>query len=86
MTPRIIAVMPLADFELSVTFDDGTRGIIPLRDQLFGPVFEPLRDPAVFQQVFVDEFGAIAWPNGADLAPDSICERLRTSSEVTGAS
>jgi hypothetical protein len=83
--PRIASVKPLDDFEIAITFDDGTVRVISLRDRLFGPVFESLRDPSAFRQVFVADFGAVAWPNGADLAPDAICDRLLTSdkSEVT---
>jgi len=44
-------------------------------------MFEPLRDPALFVQVRIDEFGAISWPNGADLAPDALYERLRSADE-----
>jgi len=83
---RVVSVCPLDEYRLSVEFDDGTRGVISLRDRLFGPVFEPLRDPATFQQVFVDEFGAIAWPHGADLAPDALYEQLRESAEVAAQS
>jgi hypothetical protein len=79
--PRITSVRPLEDYRLSITFDDGTKGVIPLRDRLFGPVFEPLREADMFQQVFVDEFGAVAWPNGADLAPDALYERLHAPAE-----
>jgi hypothetical protein len=36
-----------------------------------GPVFEPLRDVAIFALATVDfETGTLVWPNGADLAPD----------------
>ena len=79
---RVVSVKPLEDYRLSLTFLDGTQGIISIRDRLFGPVFEPLRDPAVFGQVHVDEFGAVAWPNGADLAPDALYERIKGSAEI----
>jgi hypothetical protein len=80
--PRVISVQPLQDYRLAVRFEDGVEGVIDLHERLFGPVFEPLRDPAVFQTVFVDDFGAVAWPNGADLAPDALHERLRNTSEI----
>ena len=73
---RIETVRPLTDYRLAVHFADGTEGEISLRDRLFGPMFEPLKDAAAFAEVFIDEFGAIAWPNGADLAPDAIYQRL----------
>jgi hypothetical protein len=72
-------VRPLDDFQLEVTFEDGTSGVVSMRDRFFGPVFEPLRDPSVFRQVFIDDFGAVCWPNGADLAPDALYEKIRTA-------
>jgi len=80
--PRVISVRPLSGFRLSVSFDDGTEGTVEMENRLFGAVFEPLREASMFQKVFVDEFGAIAWPNGADLAPDALHQRLRQSAEI----
>ncbi len=74
--PKLVHVRALGGYRLNVRFDDGTAGEIDLTDRLFGPVFEPLKDEEMFQQVFVDEFGAIAWPCGADLAPDGVYRRL----------
>jgi hypothetical protein len=59
-----------------VEFSDGVHGEVDLGERLFGPVFEPLKDETLFSQVTIDEFGAICWPNGADLAPDALHERL----------
>jgi hypothetical protein len=77
------SVKPLAGYRLEITFDDGVGGVVCLHDRLFGPMFEPLRDAEVFQQVAVDEFGAVCWPNGADLAPDALYDRLRTAAAVS---
>jgi hypothetical protein len=79
---RVVSVRALDDYQLDVSFDDGTRGVVSLADRLFGPVFEPLREPALFRQVFVDEFGVVSWPHGADLAPDALHEQIRASSEA----
>lgn len=71
-TARIRSVEPLERFALRLGFDDGTTREIDLEDELWGPVFEPLRqDPELFRQVRVDEeLGTIVWPNGADMDPD----------------
>jgi hypothetical protein len=75
----VVSARPLDEYQLEVAFDDGTCGIVSLKDRLFGPVFAPLRDPAFFRQVAVDEFGAVCWPNGADLAPDALYKRIRAA-------
>ena len=74
-------VTALEGYRISVEFEDGLRGVVELEDRLFGPVFEPLREVTVFRQVGIDEFGVVCWPNGADLAPDALYERVRELSE-----
>lgn len=73
---KITRVSVLSGYRIYVEFEDGTAGEIDLSDRLFGPVFEPLQDESEFRKVAVDEFGAVAWPCGADLAPDAIYRRL----------
>lgn len=73
---RVRSVTALPPYRLRVEFDDGVAGEVDLTDRLFGPAFEPLRDPAEFAKVAVDEFGAVCWPTGADLAPDALYRRL----------
>ena len=75
---RVLNVTALDDYRLHVEFTDGVEGEVDLSDRLFGPVFQPLKDPDFFKQVRVDEFGAVCWPNGADLAPDGLYSRLRS--------
>ena len=80
--PVVSTVRPLDDHQLDVRFSDGTSGVVSIADRLFGPVFEPLRDVELFRQVTVDEFGAVCWPNGADLAPDALYQRIKSAIAV----
>jgi hypothetical protein len=68
---RISVVEPLHDYVLRLGFTDGSSRDVDLEPELWGRVFEPLRDPELFRKVAVDpELGTIVWPNGADLDPD----------------
>ena len=70
MLVRAQTVQPLTDFTVRVTFTDGTSRDIDLAPYLHGPIFEPIRREAdLFRAVRV-EFGALTWPNGADVDPD----------------
>jgi hypothetical protein len=74
---RVISVKALPGHRLDVEFSDGTRGGVDCSADLWGPLFAPLRDPERFAEVGVDEYGAVCWPNGADMAPDAIHEEIR---------
>jgi hypothetical protein len=67
--PVLRKVEARPNWRLFVEFSDGVSGEVDLSSRLFGPMFEPLRDPAVFARVELDAFGVPCWPNGADLAP-----------------
>jgi hypothetical protein len=78
---RIVSVSAGLGYTLHVLFDDGRSGEVDLSARLFGPVFEPLRDQLLFAQVRVDEYGAVCWPNGADLAPDALYRTISSQVE-----
>lgn len=64
---------------LRLVFADGLRGEVEIIDRMRGPVFEHARTAEGFSEVFVDaEIGTVAWPGGADLAPDTLYERVRS--------
>ncbi len=60
---------------LNVTFDNGVSKRVDLESELYGEVFEPLKDKELFQQVAVNpETNTVEWPNGADFAPEFLYE------------
>lgn len=76
---RLRALSVLPESQLAVTFNDGLTGIVDLSALVRGRdagVFEALRDPAFFAQAYLD-CGAVTWPNGADIAPDTMHKEIR---------
>jgi hypothetical protein len=79
LTPDITSVAVVRHGVLRLTFTDGLAGELDVLDRMRGPVFVQARTPHGFAQVTVDaETGTIVWPGGADLAPDTLYERLKT--------
>ena len=78
MLVDVIRVEVLDEHRLWLAFDDGVEGVVDIASLVtFDGVFAPLRDPVVFAQVRVDdELGTIVWPNGADLDPSVLHERI----------
>lgn len=76
---RIVSAEPRANYELDLVFADGSSGTVDLSQDLWGPMFVPLKEPGFFEKVMIDECGAVCWPNGADLAPDALYQRVNNA-------
>jgi hypothetical protein len=72
--PSVIRAQYRGGYRIHLTFSDGTEKTIDFRQWLDGPVFEPLKDPEYFQRFFIDG-GTVVWPNGADIAPETLYEQ-----------
>jgi len=78
MIPRVVAAHYEHDFTIHLRFADGTEGDVDLVDELYGEIFKPLNDPAVFRAFSIHpEFHTLCWPNGADMAPEFLYERVQ---------
>jgi uncharacterized protein DUF2442 len=70
---QVVGFERIAPFTLRVHFEDETSQLIDFRPVLFGEVFGPLADAAVFDQVRLDdEAKTLVWPNGADFDPATL--------------
>jgi len=68
------------DYIVWLKFRDGTSGEIDLGPELWGEVFEPLKDVAFFRQFKVDpECETLVWPNGADFAPEFLHDNVKVT-------
>jgi hypothetical protein len=71
MIIHVTEVKVVEPYSLQLAFSNGSRKRVNLRRELYGPIFEPLRDPAYFARAFLDpDSRTVTWPNHADFAPD----------------
>lgn len=77
MDYHVLEARHIAGYTVWLRFRDGTSGEADLADALRGPVFDPLRDPAYFKAFTIDpDFHTLTWPNGADIAPEFLHQRV----------
>jgi hypothetical protein len=70
---HVTQVEPLAGHRLRLSFEDGVEGEVDLSARAWRGVFAPLQDQVFFAQVELDQdLGTIVWPNGADIAPETL--------------
>jgi hypothetical protein len=68
---HVTGVHHVEGYKLEVAFNDGAIKEVDLEDELYGEIFELLRDGEFFKQAKVnEETNTIEWPNGADFAPE----------------
>ena len=84
---EVTAIEYRQGYVFHVTFDDGLEGDVDFSPYVGkGPVFEPLRELSTFRQACIAG-GTIAWPNGADIAPEALYENVERANkpvELTG--
>jgi len=77
MLPKIVEAHYISGFRVWIRFSDGAEGDVDLAHELTGPIFEPLRNVEEFKRFSLHpELRTLVWPNGADLAPEFLREKL----------
>ena len=74
--PSVIRAKYGGGFRIHLTFNDNLQGTVDLESWLEGPIFEPLKDQDYFQRFFLAG-GTVVWPNGADIAPETLYEAVK---------
>ncbi len=77
MLPKLREAKYRHDYCIWLKFADGVEGEIDLETELWGEVFQPLKDKARFAEFSLDkELDTIVRPNGADFAPEFLYQKL----------
>ena len=85
MIPKLESAEYVEGHTIHVTFADGTEGDIDLETELWGEVFEPLKDLDVFRRFQLDkELNTVTWPSGADFAPEFLYEKAAQQADAGG--
>lgn len=78
MLPRLKEAKYRRNYRIWLKFADGVEGEVDLESELWGEVFEPLKDREIFAKFSLDkELNTIVWANGADFAPEFLYQKLR---------
>jgi hypothetical protein len=75
--PIVLRAEYRGNYLIHLVFNDGVQNTIDFESWLAGPVFEPLKDQNYFQRFFI-EGGTVTWPNGADIAPETLYEQAKS--------
>ena len=78
---KLVQAACLREYKVYLAFDDGVSGVVDMAEKAQrGGVFAPLADTRYFRQMRLDaSLGTICWPNGADIAPETLKEMVLCS-------
>lgn len=77
----VIAVRPLADFQLKIVFNTGETRFFDTRPYLQKGIFTRLQDEDLFCQAYV-ALDTVCWPGGLDIAPETLYDLATTRDGV----
>lgn len=80
MLPSVTKAKYVKDYLIEINFNDGTKKVIDFEPWLTGPIFKPLKCKEYFKKFFSDSL-TITWPNGADIAPETLYEAVTVKSD-----
>lgn len=68
-------------YKLEIIFEDGKRGIVDLKEYVRkGGLFGRFSDLRYFKQFYINkELGALCWPDGLDIAPETLYHKATQS-------
>jgi hypothetical protein len=68
---RVVRATYVRDYRIRLHFNDGAEKTVDFSRWLRGGVFKSLANKREFKRFFVAG-GTVCWPNGADIAPETL--------------
>lgn len=78
---KVTEAIYLGNYRIGLTFSNGYVGEVDLKNEIYGEVFEPLKNIEYFK-TFTKDRWTIGWDCGADFAPEFLYN-LALKSEKT---
>ena len=78
---RVIRAEYVRDYQIRIQFNDGAQKTVDFSKWLRGEVFQPLANKREFKRFFVAG-GTVCWPNGADVAPETLRAARDTATDA----
>lgn len=69
--PQVIEAHYVSGYCIALLFNTGLQKTVDFSHWLKGPVFGPLKNRTEFRKFFIAG-GSVCWPNGADIAPETL--------------
>ncbi len=79
---RTVNATYAGDYNVSVTFEDGSRGFFDFSPYLSYPCYRSLQSKGMFSLVKADH-GTLCWPGDIDIAPETVWTSVTSPVEMT---
>jgi hypothetical protein len=66
---KVVHARYLEGYKIEFRFNNGITKVVDLTNEIYGEVFEPLKDIDYFKNFTLNPF-TIEWKNGADFSPE----------------
>jgi len=77
MIAKPIDVKALDNYSIYVIFSDGVHGAIDLKHLAHRGIFRDWDENNLFNQVYINDYGAIAWNEDIDICPDNVYLQIK---------
>jgi hypothetical protein len=66
---KVVDAKYLEGYKIEFRFNNGITKVVDLTNEIYGEIFEPLKDKNYFKNFTLNPF-TIEWENGADFSPE----------------